>query len=184
MASYSHYDDFDARLRNLPTRMSRPTCWRLKDQIVNTRYIHDFNSDNSFGQPDADWLVQWIRGYKQPNTSTQKTWKLGPIDHSTPALLVPPGYPVVVLRQPGNQSGTGEIQGVQGQPGGSRLGHFRRLTRRNAPRLRRREIPFRRQFGNSRNKREQGLFPVGRKTNPASGLLRQLCRQLSQLRHR
>ncbi|MFZ0724156.1 MAG: hypothetical protein WAM61_00065 [Desulfobacterales bacterium] len=92
-ASYSHYTTSSA-LREFTGTNVTTDMLALKDQIVNTRYIHDFNSDNSFGEPDADWLVQWIRGYKQPNTSTQKAWKLGPIDHSTPALLVPPGYPL------------------------------------------------------------------------------------------
>ncbi len=92
MASYSHYMTTSA-LKEFINANVTTDMLALKDQIVNTRYIHDFNGDNSFGQPDANWLVQWIRGYKQPNTSTHKAWKLGPIDHSTPALLVPPGYP-------------------------------------------------------------------------------------------
>jgi type IV pilus assembly protein PilY1 len=93
MASYSHYTA-SSLLKEFNNANITTDILALKNQIINTRYIHDFNGDNSFGESDADWLVQWIRGYKQPNTSTQKAWKLGPIDHSTPALLVPPGYPL------------------------------------------------------------------------------------------
>ncbi|MFZ0611809.1 MAG: hypothetical protein WAM73_06195, partial [Desulfobacterales bacterium] len=93
MASYSHYTTSTA-LKEFTGANVTTDMLALKDQIVNTRYIHDFNGDNNFGEPDADWLVQWFRGYKQPNTSTEKAWKLGPIDHSTPALLVAPGFPL------------------------------------------------------------------------------------------
>ena len=93
MASYSHYTA-SSLLKEFNNANVTTDILALNNQVVNTRYIHDFNGDNNFGEPDADWLVQWVRGYKQPNTSTQKTWKLGPIDHSTPALLVPPGYPL------------------------------------------------------------------------------------------
>ena len=93
MASYSHYTA-SSLLKEFNNANVTTDILALNNQMVNTRYIHDFNGDNNFGEPDADWLVQWIRGYKQPNTSTQKAWKLGPIDHSTPALLVPPGYPL------------------------------------------------------------------------------------------
>ena len=93
MASYSHYTA-SSLLKEFNNANVTTDILALNNQMVNTRYIHDFNGDNNFGEPDADWLVQWFRGYKQPNTSTQKAWKLGPIDHSTPALLVPPGYPL------------------------------------------------------------------------------------------
>ena len=93
MASYSHYTA-SSLLKEFNNANVTTDILALNNQMVNTRYIHDFNGDNNFGESDADWLVQWVRGYKQPNTSTQKAWKLGPIDHSTPALLVPPGYPL------------------------------------------------------------------------------------------
>ncbi len=93
MASYSHYTA-SSLLKEFNNANVTTDILALNNQMVNTRYIHDFNGDNNFGESDADWLVQWVRGYKQPNTSTQKAWKLGPIDHSTPALLVPPGFPL------------------------------------------------------------------------------------------
>ena len=93
MASYSHYTA-SSLLKEFNNANVTTDILALNNQMVNTRYIHDFNGDNNFGESDADWLVQWVRGYKQPNTGTQKAWKLGPIDHSTPALLVPPGYPL------------------------------------------------------------------------------------------
>ena len=60
-------------------------------------YTHDFNRDGSFDaterQTDAAWLVRWVRGFRQPETGIKKEWLLGPVNHSVPALMVPPGYP-------------------------------------------------------------------------------------------
>jgi hypothetical protein len=56
-------------------------------------YVHDFDGDGDFDADDGDWLVEWVRGYRQPSTNTKKEWLLGPIDHSIPALLTPPGTP-------------------------------------------------------------------------------------------
>lgn len=61
-------------------------------------YENDFN--NSCGgaascgadQSDANWLINWVRGYKD-GASTRKSWLLGPIDHSTPAIDIAPGKP-------------------------------------------------------------------------------------------
>ena len=95
-ASYSHYAySASSALKEFNNANVTADILALNNRKVNDiRYIHDFNGDNNFSEDDADWMVQWTRGYKQPNTSTQKAWKLGPIDHSTPALLVPPGYPL------------------------------------------------------------------------------------------
>jgi hypothetical protein len=62
-------------------------------------YENDFNNscagaDNCvIDQNDADWLVYWIRGYKNGSGKTKKSWLLGPIDHSTPAIDIAPGKP-------------------------------------------------------------------------------------------
>ncbi|BCR03311.1 hypothetical protein DESUT3_03800 [Desulfuromonas versatilis] len=59
------------------------------------RHVFDLDGDGDFDQDDGDWLVEWVRGFKNGTHSpqVQKEWKLGPIDHSSPALLTPPGTP-------------------------------------------------------------------------------------------
>ncbi|MBW1984062.1 MAG: hypothetical protein JRI53_05040, partial [Deltaproteobacteria bacterium] len=57
-------------------------------------YIYDFSGNGSVSETDGDWLVDWIRGYKDgSNQTTPKQWLLGPLDHSVPALEHPPGTP-------------------------------------------------------------------------------------------
>lgn len=57
-------------------------------------YIYDFDGNGSVSENDGDWLVDWIRGYKDGTTQTvAKQWPLGPLDHSVPALETPPGTP-------------------------------------------------------------------------------------------
>ena len=92
-ASYSYYTASSSMLAFNDTNVTKEML-ALTDEYVNpTGYTYDFNGSNTFEEDDADWLVQWVRGYRQP-PSTKKEWLLGPIDHSTPALLVPPGYPL------------------------------------------------------------------------------------------
>ena len=93
-ASYSYYTSSSALLTFTNANVDNNKLALTNEFINPIGYIHDFDGDGNFDEDDADWLVQWVRGYKQPNTSTPKAWKLGPIDHSTPALLVPPGYPL------------------------------------------------------------------------------------------
>ncbi|WP_166404957.1 PilC/PilY family type IV pilus protein [Desulfonema ishimotonii] len=52
----------------------------------------DFDEDGAVDENDADWLTNWVRGYKD-GKHTAKTWLLGAIDHSTPAFCAPPGLP-------------------------------------------------------------------------------------------
>ncbi len=55
-------------------------------------FIYDLHKDSSITEDDGDWLVQWLRGYSDGTAvTTQKKWKLGAVDHSSPALLTPPG---------------------------------------------------------------------------------------------
>jgi len=57
-------------------------------------YIYDFSGNGSVSETDGDWLVDWIRGYRDgSNQTTPKQWLLGPVDHSVPALEHPPGTP-------------------------------------------------------------------------------------------
>lgn len=58
----------------------------------------DFNSDGLHGETtanreaDADWLVDWVRGYEDGSAqTTRKEWILGAIDHSAPAIVGAPG---------------------------------------------------------------------------------------------
>jgi len=53
-------------------------------------YKYDFNDDGAVDENDADWLANWIRGYKD-GSSLKKEWVLGAIDHSAPAVVGAPG---------------------------------------------------------------------------------------------
>jgi len=54
--------------------------------------IYDFTGDKEVNEHDGDWLVNWVRGYKD-GINTPRQWLLGPIDHSVPAGATPPGRP-------------------------------------------------------------------------------------------
>lgn len=60
--------------------------------IIPNGYIHDFNEDGALDAADGNWLVNWVRGYKD-GSSIAKEWLLGPVDHSVPAGATPPGRP-------------------------------------------------------------------------------------------
>ncbi|MEW6258891.1 MAG: PilC/PilY family type IV pilus protein [Thermodesulfobacteriota bacterium] len=60
--------------------------------IIPTGYQYDFNGDGAFSEADGDYLVNWVRGFKD-GSSTKKEWLLGQIDHSVPAVETPPGRP-------------------------------------------------------------------------------------------
>jgi hypothetical protein len=61
--------------------------------VIGEGYTYDFDGNGSFhAKEDAKWLVNWVRGYRD-GVSTPKEWLLGAIDHSTPAMLTPPGIP-------------------------------------------------------------------------------------------
>ena len=56
----------------------------LDGRLINgTEPVYDFNGDASFSDADQGFLVDWVRG-------TGRDWKLGAIDHSVPAVVVPP----------------------------------------------------------------------------------------------
>jgi len=60
--------------------------------IIPTGYKYDLDEDGDFDESDGNWLVNWVRGYKD-GSSTKKEWLLGAIDHSIPAVASPPGKP-------------------------------------------------------------------------------------------
>ena len=53
----------------------------------------DVNGDGAVDDRDVKWLVQWVRGYRRPDAEQKKEWLLGKIEHSAPALMVPPKAP-------------------------------------------------------------------------------------------
>jgi hypothetical protein len=92
-ASYSYYSASSA-LQAFNDDNIDNTMLGLTDEFIwPDGYVHDFDGDGDFDEDDGDWLVEWVRGYRQPSTNTKKEWLLGPIDHSIPALLTPPGTP-------------------------------------------------------------------------------------------
>jgi hypothetical protein len=92
-ASYSYYST-SSTLRVFHTTNVTNSMLALTDEFIwPDGYVYDLNGDGNFNEADGDWLVEWVRGYRQPNSNTKKEWLLGPIDHSVPALLTPPGTP-------------------------------------------------------------------------------------------
>ena len=62
------------------------------DYLNGYGYIYDFDEDGDFDNNDGNWLINWTRGYVDGAT-TKKESILAPIDHSTPAIVTPPGRP-------------------------------------------------------------------------------------------
>ncbi len=59
--------------------------------VVPSGYVYDFNTDNAFSTADADWLINWTRGYSDGQANGDvKEWILGALDHSVPAVATPP----------------------------------------------------------------------------------------------
>jgi hypothetical protein len=92
-ASYSYYTVSSTLLAFDTTHINNNMLALTDEFIWPDGYVYDFNGDGNYNETDGDWLVEWVRGYRQPNSKTKKEWLLGPIDHSIPALLTPPGTP-------------------------------------------------------------------------------------------
>ena len=97
MASYSWYTADHGLKPFVPANVTNDMLALSDKYIWPDGYSYDFNQDGRFDatepQTDAAWLVRWVRGFRQPETGIKKEWFLGPINHSVPALMVPPGYP-------------------------------------------------------------------------------------------
>ncbi|MEJ2475778.1 MAG: hypothetical protein P8Y74_18130, partial [Desulfobacterales bacterium] len=97
MASYSWYTAGHALKPFVPANVTNEMLALSDEYIWLDGYTNDFNRDGRFDvaetQTDAAWLVRLVRGYRQPETGVKKEWLLGPVNHSVPALMVPPGYP-------------------------------------------------------------------------------------------
>jgi len=91
-ASY-HYYTTQPQLLDFKTGNVSNAMLGLDDTyIIPDGYIYDLNEDGAINAADGDWLVNWVRGYKD-GSSTAKEWLLGPVDHSVPAGATPPGRP-------------------------------------------------------------------------------------------
>ena len=60
--------------------------------MIPDRYLYDLDGDGTVSESDGDWLVQWVRGFRD-GACIKKDWLLGTVHHSVPALAVPPGRP-------------------------------------------------------------------------------------------
>jgi len=91
-ASYSYYT-LGRQLLDFNTANVSPAMLGIDNKaIIPDGYIFDFNKDGDYNLDDGNWLINWVRGYKDGN-STPKDWLLGAIDHSVPATATPPGRP-------------------------------------------------------------------------------------------
>ncbi|MGD8954832.1 MAG: hypothetical protein PVI45_10695, partial [Desulfobacterales bacterium] len=96
-ASYSWYTTGQNLKTFQPANVTNDILALSDEYIWPDGYTNDFNRDGRFDvaetQTDATWLVKLVRGYHQPETGVKKEWLLGPVNHSVPALMVPPGIP-------------------------------------------------------------------------------------------
>ena len=96
-ASYSWYTTGQGLKTFQPANVTNDILALSDEYIWPDGYTNDFNRDGRFDvaetQTDAAWLVKWVRGFRQPDTGMKKEWLLGPVNHSVPALMMPPGYP-------------------------------------------------------------------------------------------
>ncbi len=92
-ASYQNYKASSDLLPFSASYIHKATFGLDDSYIIPTGYVFDFDHDNDVDDDDAYWLMNWVRGYEL-GTSTPREWLLGPIDHSTPALLTVPGQPL------------------------------------------------------------------------------------------
>ena len=104
-ADYSYYTTSNTLSSFNTTNISSSMLALDNTYVIGNGFKYDFNGDNKYNgvdkdgngtqdDSDGDWLVQWIRGYKDGSSAaTKKEWLLGPIDHSVPAVATPPGKP-------------------------------------------------------------------------------------------
>ena len=91
-ASYGSYA-LTGNLVNFTRANTPDSVLALDGSYLNgAGYEFDFDADGDFDTNDGNWLVNWTRGYVN-GASAKKEGILGPIDHSTPAVVTPPGKP-------------------------------------------------------------------------------------------
>jgi hypothetical protein len=90
-ASYNYYET-GSLLDFVPANLDVETLNLSDEDVVGLGIRDDFSGDGEIDADDVRWLARWTMGYKDGN-NTKKAWPLGPIDHSSPAIMVPPGWP-------------------------------------------------------------------------------------------
>jgi hypothetical protein len=97
MADYTWYSFRGSKETFLPGRLSNEMLGLSDELVWPTGYTYDFSGDGIFDasnlKADANWLVQWVRGYERPGENFIKEWQLSEPGLSGPSLMVPPGYP-------------------------------------------------------------------------------------------
>ncbi len=88
--SYSYYTTSSILSDFTATNINNAMLGLDDTYVIPNGFVYDLNEDNDLTEDDGDWLVNWTRGYKD-GVSTVKDWILGPIDHSVPAIQIPPG---------------------------------------------------------------------------------------------
>jgi type IV pilus assembly protein PilY1 len=91
-ASYSSYEAQEVLTAFTGANITNSMLGLDDTYIIPDGYQYDFDNDDDYDEDDGDWLVNWVRGYRD-GSSTAKEWLLGPVDHSVPAVQIPPGKP-------------------------------------------------------------------------------------------
>jgi type IV pilus assembly protein PilY1 len=91
-AEYSYFIYNSGTLSEFKENLVSAAELGLDDSIViPSGYVYDLDNDGAFSAADANWLINWTRGYRDGNTKVQeKEWTLGALDHSVPAVATPP----------------------------------------------------------------------------------------------
>jgi type IV pilus assembly protein PilY1 len=93
VASYKYYTTASALKPFTTANITNSMLGLDNTFVVPTGFKYDLDRNGAFTEADGQWLVGWVRGYKNPLTSTKKEWLLGQVDHSVPAVETPPGMP-------------------------------------------------------------------------------------------
>ncbi len=75
----------------------------VRGSQMNGKLVYDFNGDGVVNDTDAQFVLEWTRGWEFPSGITftpapgaqplARAWPLGPVHDSSPALVGPPGHP-------------------------------------------------------------------------------------------
>ena len=95
-ASYSYYTAQQQLLDFTGGNVTNAMLGLDNTEIIPEGLIYDFNEDGQISNDDGNWLVNWVRGFRDGNNRA-KEWLLGAIDHSVPAGATPPGRPAWLL---------------------------------------------------------------------------------------
>jgi len=95
IATYTTYQTTTGMLNKFVTdNLSNLSLGLDNTYVSSDGYTYDFDGNGDYDANDGKWLTEWLRGYADGTTKIkEREWKLGSIDHSTPALLTPPATP-------------------------------------------------------------------------------------------